>query len=95
MEFIDIEPATLPKTASHIKIDVKVILGNKAIVSVGFHERNNYYQALETKVIIIENEEYNAWIDDSYLENLIFSKLGITKAPTSSQSVEEEIKVDE
>ena len=75
-----IEPVVFPKMATRIKIDVSVLLGKKAIVRVSFYERDSEYSPLDTQVFYIENQEYEMWgQQDSYLEELIFKKLGISK----------------
>lgn len=73
-----IQPTQFPKTAVRMKIDVSVILDEKAIVRVSFYEQDMEFQPLETKIIIIEGAEYKAWgNDDKYIKDLVFSKLGI------------------
>jgi hypothetical protein len=77
---LTIEPISFPKLATKMKIDVSVLLGEKAIIRVGFYEADSEFTPLDIKMIIIEGEEYKKWgNDDSYLENLIYSKLGLTK----------------
>jgi len=75
-----IEPVAFPKMAARIKIDVSVLLGEKALVRVSFYEADVEYMPLDTKMFYIEGDEYAAWgHDDTYLDDLIFKKLGITK----------------
>jgi hypothetical protein len=76
-----IEPIVYPKLATRVKIDVTVLLGDKAIVRVSFYEADNEYQPIDIKLFYIEGDEYKAWgNDDTYLETLIYSKLGLTKS---------------
>lgn len=73
-----IPPVQFPKTAVRMKIDVSVILSEKAIVRVSFYENDNEYQPLDVRVFHIEGAEYKAWgNDDNYIKNIVFSKLGI------------------
>lgn len=73
-----IAPVQFPKTAVRMKIDVSVVLSQKAIVRVSFYENDNEYQPLDVRVFHIEGSEYKAWgNDDNYIKNIVFSKLGI------------------
>lgn len=73
-----IKPVPFPKIATRMKIDVTVILDEKAIVRVSFFEQGAEYQPLNTVVFYVEGEEYKAWgSDDDYIKNLVFSKLEI------------------
>lgn len=73
-----IPPTPFPKTAVRLKIDVAVVLNEKAIVRVSFYEDDSEYQPLDVKVFHIEGAEYKAWgNDDNYIKNLVFSKLGM------------------
>lgn len=72
---LPIEPKPYPRYATKIKIDVAVVLNEKAIISVLFYEENT---PLDMKRIEIEGDEYKAWgNDDAYLEQIIYSKLGL------------------
>lgn len=75
---LNIEPATFPKIATRIRINVSVVLNEKAIVSVCFFEKDSEFKVLDTKILFIEGNEYKAWgNDDNYLKQMIFSKLGL------------------
>jgi hypothetical protein len=70
------------KIAKRVNFNVMVELNKRAIVNVRFYATLNEYEmnVLDEKTLVIEGEEYSAWgNDDSYLETLIFSKLGIQK----------------
>lgn len=87
-----IEPVVYPKLATRIKIDVSVILGEKAIVKVSFYEADSEFAPLDIKMFYIEGEEYKEWgNDDTYLENLIYSKLGISKPIPKENPQQQEI----
>lgn len=76
---IQIQATAIPKIATRVKIDVGVILDEKAIVRVSFYEEDHEFQPIDTKIIIIEGDEYKAWgNDDTYIKNIVFSKLGIS-----------------
>lgn len=86
---LQIKPKTFPKVASRMTMDVNVVLNEKAFVKVSFFEDVEVFIPLDTQIIIIEGDEYKRWgNDDSYIKNLVFSKLGITL------KTEEEIIVD-
>ena len=86
---LQIEPMTFPKVASRMTMDITVVLNEKAFVKVSFFEDVEVFIPLDTQIIIIEGDEYKRWgNDDSYIKNLVFSKLGITL------KTEEEIIVD-
>jgi hypothetical protein len=73
-----ITPVQFPKTAVRMKIDISVILDEKAIVRVSFYENDNEYQPLDVKVFHVEGAEYKAWgNDDNYIKNIVYTKLGI------------------
>jgi hypothetical protein len=77
MEYL-IQPTTVPKTAVRIKIDVGVILDEKAIIRVSFYEADMEFQPIDMRIIYIEGEEYKAWgNDDKYIKDIVFKKLGI------------------
>ena len=75
---LQIEPMTFPKVASRVPMDITVVLNEKAFVKVSFFEDVEVFTPLHTQIIIIEGEEYKAWGNrDTYMTDLIFSKLGI------------------
>ena len=83
-----IEPISFPRYATRIKVEVSVILEKKAIVKVNFFEQGAEYQCLESKYLVIEGDEYNAWTsDDNYIKNLVFSKLNITLLPERVEEI--------
>lgn len=78
MEF-EIKPIQFPKTAVKMRMEVSVILNERAIVYVYFYEQDIEFQPLEIKEVIIEGQEYKNWgNDDNYIKKLVFSKLGIS-----------------
>lgn len=82
---LKIEPIAYAKLATRITIDVKVLLGEKAIVKVSFYEAGSEFSPLDTQMFYVEGDEYKAWgNDDTYLENLIYNKLGLQKKSTIS-----------
>ena len=75
---VPIQPTAIPKIATRVKIDVNVVLDEKAYIRVGFYESDQEFQPIDTKMIIIEGEEYRAWgNDDAYIKNIVFERLGI------------------
>jgi hypothetical protein len=73
-----IQPTTIPRIATKVKIDVGVVLDEKAIVRVSFYEENSEFQPIDMKMLIIEGDEYKAWgNDDAYIKNIVFERLGI------------------
>lgn len=80
MEFLTIEPQPFTRYANKIKINVAVVLNTKAIITVIFYEDNTSFSSLDVKQFEIEGDEYKQWgNDDSYLEKIIYSKLGLQK----------------
>jgi hypothetical protein len=76
-----ITPVQFPKTAVRMKIDISVILDEKAIVRVSFYENDNEYQPLDVKVFHVDGLEYKAWgTNDDYIKNIVYTKLGINPA---------------
>ena len=77
MEFI-IQPTTVPKIAVRVKINVSVVLDEKAIVHVSFYEADQEFTPLDIRIIYLEGAEYKAWgSDDKYIKDIIYKKLGI------------------
>jgi hypothetical protein len=75
---LPIQPMAIPKIATRMKIDVNVLLDEKAYIRVSFYEEDQEFQPIDTKMIIIEGDEYKAWgNDDGYIKNIVFQKLGI------------------
>lgn len=75
---IQIEPYIIPRIAVRAKIDVSVVLDEKALIRVCFYEEGQEFTPLDVKVIILEGDEYKAWgNDDKYIKNIVYSKLGI------------------
>lgn len=49
-------------------------------VTIAVHYLNAAGNLLDNKIVKIEGDEYNAWgDDDSYITNLVLTKLGLTK----------------
>jgi hypothetical protein len=77
MEF-KINPLLVPKYATIMKININVILNEKAIITVAFYEEGSEFTPLDVKHIIIEDEAYKKWTDDdTYIKNLVFQMLKI------------------
>lgn len=75
---LPIQPTAIPKIATRIKIDVGVVLDEKAIIRVSFYESDQEFQPIDTKILFIEGDEYRAWgNDDTYIKNIVFQRLGI------------------
>lgn len=75
---LNIQPITIPKLVDRMTIDVSVILSEKAIIRVSFYEKDNEYQPLDVKVLIIEGDEYKNWgTNDDYIKELVSKKLNI------------------
>jgi hypothetical protein len=72
----------VPKIATRMKINVEVILDEKAIVRVCFYEDDNEYLPIDTKTIIIEGQAYKDWgNDDAYIKKIVYETLGIPIEP--------------
>lgn len=66
--------------ASRVELRVEVILGEKAIVRAVFYDKL-VFEPVSYKIIIIEGKEYSEWgQDDSYLERIVYEKLGLKKS---------------
>jgi hypothetical protein len=68
-----------PKIAKSISIQVVSLKLNESVtLDVYLYDTNAYF--IEKKIFHLENDEYKAWgNDDSYIENIIFSKIGLEK----------------
>ena len=76
MEF-QIQPRAI-KIATRVKINVNVILDEKAIIQVSFYEQDSEYTPIDTQMIILEGESYKMWgTDDSYIKNIVYETLGL------------------
>ena len=74
-----VQPAIVSR---NVKLEVEVILGARAIVRALFYEDNAYMgdNPIAQKILLIEGDDYKNWgNDDSYLERIVFEKLGIIK----------------
>jgi hypothetical protein len=93
MEF-RIQPIQVPKIATRVKINVNVILDEKAYVNVAFYEEGSEFTPIETKVITIEGEAYKKWgNDDTYIKKIVYETLGIPE-PEPEPEPEAEIILD-
>lgn len=78
MEFT-IQPILIPKYAHRIRIDVQVILAQKAIIQVHYFENGIELSPTHTEAIFLEGNEYLAWgNDDNYIKDLVFERLGLS-----------------
>ena len=92
MDFVVINPTPIEKIATKMKIDVNVALGEKAYIRVTLFEQHNEFNPLETKMIVLEGEEYKAWgNDDQYIKDIVYKELGLLPL---EKVVEEQIIVD-
>jgi hypothetical protein len=73
---------TSVKTINSVYIDVSsMVLGHS--VTLSCYLKSDPNTVVEVKHLRIEGEEYKNWgNDDSYLLNLVFTKLGITPSTT-------------
>lgn len=79
-----------PVKASRVELRVEVILGEKAIVRAVFYGRL-VFEPVSTKIVIIEGEEYSKWgEDDSYLERIVYEKLGLNKVKSEPIVMQQE-----
>jgi len=68
----------IPKVATRMKIDVNVVLDEKAVIRASFYEADNEYMPIYTKMIMLEGEAYRRWgADDSYIRDIVFEALGM------------------
>jgi hypothetical protein len=78
----------VPKIATRMKINVEVILDEKAIVRVSFYEDDNEYLPIATRTIIIEGQAYKDWgNDDAYIKNIVYETLGLPINPPVADPV--------
>ena len=77
MEFT-IQPLLVPKYAVRVRINVQVVLAQKANIAVSFYEADQEFVVLKQELIVIEGDEYMAWgNDDNYIKELVFRKLNL------------------
>lgn len=70
----------VPKMATRMKINVNVVLDEKAIINVCLYDDDNEYIPIFTKMIILEGDAYKNWgQDDSYIKDIVFEALGMKK----------------
>jgi hypothetical protein len=75
MEF-NIQPLLVPKYAVRMKIDVNVVLNEKAIIIVSLYEEGSEFTPLDVKHITLIVEAYKKWgNDDTYIKDLVFEYL--------------------
>lgn len=73
---IEIKPVI--RTAEIVDISLTISNNNSVSVNVCLFKPNSI---METSNITIEGDEYDAWgTDDSYIYNLVLSKLGYERA---------------
>jgi hypothetical protein len=80
IENYDITQPTL--TATAVQLSTSVELYNRAVVGVAFFDTTDPIRSVFVgqKTVVIEGEEYTSWgTSDTYLEDLVFEKLGIVK----------------
>jgi hypothetical protein len=79
----EIQECTVQEAVKSSKVDlqVSVELGCKAIVRALFYGSENQFDPIAIKIVVLEGDDYKNWgTDDAYLENIVFERLGITKA---------------
>lgn len=73
-----------PIIVKSISINVMSMIFNKSVtlqVYMYSKTNENIKVMVDQKTILVEGDEYTAWgNNDTYLENLVFSKLGLQKA---------------
>jgi len=78
MEF-QIEPRAI-KVATRVKINVNVVLDEKAYIQVSFYEEDSEFTPIDSKVIVLEGEDYKKWgNDDNYIKDIVYETLGLPK----------------
>jgi len=65
------------KIATRMKINVNVVLDEKAIINVCLYDDDNEYMPIFSKTIILEGEAYRNWNDDTYIKDIVFEALGM------------------
>jgi len=105
MDFIidDLEVYQKPKIAKRIQIHVAELSFNKHVLLrvLMFGSEENYdSNIVDVKMIRIDGDEYKAWgNDDTYIENIVFEKLGIHKRvmeeDKKDETINEEIVIEE
>jgi len=74
---------------AYIKIyEVELRKGLKSKVSI----YNDDNELISTENVVIENDDYNNWVNDDELEDLILSKCGLVKNKPAPVVIEEENK---
>jgi hypothetical protein len=80
---IPVEPYNLVRTHVITSIDIRIvnlILFKSVTLAVGLYSANGY--VCDNRTFEISGDEYLAWNnDDSYLINLVMTKLGVTPVP--------------
>ena len=77
---------------AYIKIyEVELRKGLKSKVSI----YNDDNELISTENVVIENDDYNNWVNDDELEDLILSKCGLVKNKPAPVVIEEENKQEE
>ena len=72
---IEIKPVV--RTAEMLDVSLSINNNNSVTASIVIHSES----IMETHTILIEGAEYDAWgTDDSYIYDLILSKLGLERA---------------
>lgn len=80
----------VPKMATRMKINVNVVLDERAIINVCLYDDDNEYIPIFTKMIVLEGDAYKNWgQDDNYIKDIVFEALGMkTKEPEPQNILE-------
>lgn len=79
MKTIDIIPKNTSIEITNFKIvNMNVILFEKAILTVELYSSEKF---IRNEVILMSSEEYNTWLDDQDVIDLICDRLGFEKKP--------------
>lgn len=93
MEF-QIEPRAI-KVATRVKINVNVVLDEKAYIQVSFYEEDSEFTPIDSKVIVLEGEDYKKWgNDDNYIKDIVYETLGLPNPNKKQAEPEPEIILD-
>ena len=90
MEKIQVSPSIIGKEVVEYLVINTVIVTPKVSALIDYTLFTKSMKIVKSMRIKVEGEEYNKWNDDSYLEEIILNKEGLSKLPT-----EEETEVEE
>lgn len=72
----------VPVTSSIVKVDINIYKVELfTTLSARVYQYNDIGENIKTNDITLTTEEYNSWVDDDALVNLILSKCGLARAP--------------